>query len=99
MQEVILPPFIIPKVLPKADPAREIRDDRPVSFIFASGLHWILKERGMKQKELATLTGIPYRKISEVIDGRRNIGTNLMGKIADALGISPMEIILSGVGK
>lgn len=50
------------------------------------------KERGMTQVELANLSGITQQVISHYESNRNGIGVVNLGKLAKALGCSPLDI-------
>ncbi len=47
-----------------------------------------LKERGIKQKELANMMGISTSHLSEIINGKRAFNLSISMKLEDALGIN-----------
>ena len=55
----------------------------------------VLEERGIKQKELAELTGIRESTISDIVRGSRTvINFEHLGKIAEALKIEDIREIV-----
>ena len=52
----------------------------------------LLKSKGMTQKSLARLTGIPEPTISHYVSGYRNPELPALRKLADALGVSLSEL-------
>ena len=53
----------------------------------------ILKERGLTQKELALMAGIPPSTLSNYFLKRTVIPNNIIKNIAKALNISPLELL------
>lgn len=49
---------------------------------------------GVTQQQLARMTGIPQRHISEMENGKRNIGKERARKIASALDVSDYRFLL-----
>lgn len=52
-----------------------------------------IKSRGMKQKELAALTGIPASNLNDILKGKRDINAELACLIGNALDI-PAEMLM-----
>lgn len=53
-----------------------------------------LRERGLKQKDFATLTGMKSTHLSELLSGKRDITEDLATKLGEGLGI-PATVWLS----
>jgi putative transcriptional regulator len=53
----------------------------------------ILKERGMKQKDLAEKMGVHEQTISRLIGGVRQIDLTTLAKLCDALGVSVEDLL------
>lgn len=49
---------------------------------------------GVTQKQLAKVTGIPQRHISEMENGKRGIGKERARKLSEALNISDFRLLL-----
>lgn len=49
---------------------------------------------GMTQRQLAALTGIPQRHISELENGKRQMGRDWARKLAEALRVSDYRVLL-----
>jgi len=49
---------------------------------------------GLTQKQLADLTGIPQRHLSEIENGKRSIGKERARKLATALNVSDFRLLL-----
>lgn len=53
----------------------------------------ILKNRGLKQKDLAALAGLHENTVSRLVSGGvRQIDMETIGKLCDALGITPEQL-------
>ena len=53
-------------------------------------------ERGLSQKEMAKLTGIPYSTYSNYENNNREPNLAQLSKIASILGISPQKLVFDG---
>ena len=53
-------------------------------------------ERGLSQKEMAKLTGIPYSTYSNYENNNREPNLAQLRKIANILGISPQNLVFEG---
>ncbi len=53
-------------------------------------------ERGLSQKEMAKLTGIPYSTYSNYENNNREPNLAQLSKIANILGISPQNLVFEG---
>lgn len=45
------------------------------------------KEKGLTQEQLSQMTGLDRANIAKIENGRYNTGIDILGKIADALGV------------
>ena len=71
-----------------------INDGMGVLFMSAiNKISEILKERGLTQKELALMAGIPPSTLSNYFLKRTVIPNNIIKNIAKALNISPLELL------
>lgn len=52
-----------------------------------------IKEKGIKQKELASLVGISASYLANILNGKRSCDVNLLQQIADALDVSITSLI------
>jgi transcriptional regulator with XRE-family HTH domain len=43
--------------------------------------------RGLSVRQLAEMSGVIYSNISKIENGRYNVSVDILGKIADALGV------------
>lgn len=59
------------------------------------GLFRVLGKHGWTQRAIATATGMPQSSVSEIVNGRRVIGYQVLVRIADGLGI-PRELMRLG---
>ena len=53
-----------------------------------------LRERGISQKDFATMIGVQASHLSEVLNGKRALTTDLAVKIESAIGL-PAKVLLS----
>ncbi len=69
--------------------------------IFANNLRAYRKNSGLSQEQLGQLCGLHRTYIGGIEQKRRNVSLNSVGKIADALNISPMLLFIEfdGFGK
>lgn len=44
-------------------------------------------QRGLSVRQLAEMSGVIYSNISKIENGRYNVSVDILGKIADALGV------------
>jgi DNA-binding XRE family transcriptional regulator len=64
--------------------------DNPLGLALRGARH----REGMTQRELAAVTGIPQRHISEMESGKRQIGRERAKKLADALHVADYRVFL-----
>lgn len=62
----------------------------------AGGIQKIIKEKGLMQKYVAEKSGFTVQQISDMINGRKLILAEHLPKIANALGVSVMDIYIAG---
>ena len=65
-------------------------DENPLGM----ALRGARNREGMTQRQLAEITGIPQRHISELENGKRRIGREWARKLAEALRVSDYRIFL-----
>ena len=73
------------------------RNDNPAPFMAVHPGMMIkpeLEERGISQKDLARMVGVQPSHLSEVLNGKRTLTTELAMKIEGAIGL-PAKILLS----
>jgi transcriptional regulator with XRE-family HTH domain len=71
-----------------------------IKQVIGSGIRSIRKAKGISQESLAHAAGFSPSYMGEVERGLRNISIETLGKISDALGVSPFDIIrFSTIGK
>lgn len=56
------------------------------------------KLKGMSQEELALEAGMERSYVSDLERGTRNPSVRALGRLADALGIQPHELLMPTVG-
>lgn len=55
----------------------------------------VLKNRGITQKQLEEMSGVPQARISKLCsDDRKEVNLYMLEKIADALGIKDISILM-----
>lgn len=52
-----------------------------------------IKKSGMKKNVIAERAGLTKQKLCDIIAKRRNLDSNEMMRICDAMGISPNELV------
>lgn len=67
--------------------------------IFASNLRALRRAKELSQEELADCADLSRAYVSSVERGERNISIDNIGKLADALGTSPMMLLDPDLGK
>ncbi len=60
---------------------------------FGANLRRLRNEKGFSQEELAAVAGINRTYVSKLEKGASYAGLEIIGKIADALGIDPVELL------
>lgn len=60
---------------------------------FIANVNQIIDERGVSQRELAKLVGCSHEHLNAVLKGRAKASINLMGKVAEALGMSLSKLV------
>lgn len=50
-----------------------------------------IKDRGTKQRYIAEKTGIPERKLSAILTGRRRVQAGELISICNVVGINPLD--------
>ncbi len=66
-----------------------------ITKIFGDNLKKARDSKDLKQDELGKLVGVGYQRISAYENGA-DISLEMVGKLADALGIEPWELIKPG---
>lgn len=75
----------------------ETKNETPAPFMAAHPGMMIkpeLEERGISQKEFAKMVGVQASHLSEVLNGKRTLTTDLAMKIESAIGL-PAKVLLS----
>ncbi len=75
----------------------ETKNENPAPFMAVHPGMMIkpeLKERGISQKDFATMIGVQASHLSEVLNGKRALTTDLAVKIESAIGL-PAKVLLS----
>lgn len=75
------------KVLPEA------RRRVDLSFLIVDRIHCILKEKGLKQKDLANLLGKKESEISKWMRGTHNFTIETVSSIENVLGIPILQVV------
>lgn len=65
-------------------------EENPQGMVLKGARH----REGLTQRELAELTGIPQRHLSELENGKRQMGREWAKKIAGALNVSDYRMLL-----
>ena len=74
-----------------------IRNENPAPFMAVHPGMMIkpeLEERGISQKDFAKMVGVQASHLSEVLNGKRGLTTDLAVKIESAIGL-PAKVLLS----
>ena len=75
----------------------ETKNENPAPFMAVHPGMMIkpeLKERGISQKDFTTMIGVQASHLSEVLNGKRALTTDLAVKIESAIGL-PAKVLLS----
>lgn len=70
----------------------EIRRRVDLSFLIVDRIHDILRERGLRQKDLAVMLGKNESEISKWMRGTHNFTIDTVSMIEDALGSPILQI-------
>ena len=62
--------------------------------VFAANLRRLRREKGMSQEELADVASINRTYVSKLETGVTYAGLEIIGKLADVLGIEAAELLL-----
>jgi transcriptional regulator with XRE-family HTH domain len=68
-------------------------DDSKIKQAFGARLREVRKQKGFSQEGLALVCGLDRTYIGGVERGERNISLVNIQKIADAIGVSPSELM------
>ena len=60
---------------------------------FAANVVKLRAEKGISQEELAHLADINRSYLSDLETGKKNVGLEILGKIADALGVEGADLL------
>jgi transcriptional regulator with XRE-family HTH domain len=82
------------KHVPPIDPALYRREDvrRILAERDITGLYQVLKDAGVTQRQIATLSGQSQSEVSEILKGRQVMAYDVLVRIAEGLGI-PREFM------
>lgn len=59
-----------------------------VSSLLTDAIRSKMEERGINQKQTATLLGISESRVSDILNGRRKLNLNIAKRLRDCFGIS-----------
>lgn len=76
----------------RAKVSPEVRRRVDLSFLIVDRIHSILEERGLKQKDLASMLGKKESEISKWMRGTHNFTIDTITSIESALGIPILQI-------
>lgn len=62
--------------------------------VFAANLRRVRREKGMSQEELADAASINRTYVSKLETGATYVGLEIVGRLADALGIEAAELVM-----
>ena len=71
----------------------EIRKRVDLSFMIVDRIHAILEERGLRQKDLATMLGKNESEISKWMRGTHNFTIDTITSIETALGAPILQVV------
>lgn len=71
----------------------ETRKRVDLSFMIVDRIHAILEERGLRQKDLATMLGKKESEISKWMRGTHNFTIETVSSIEDALGAPILQVV------
>ena len=61
--------------------------------LLATNLRLLRQDRGLTQEDLADRTGLSSRYVGSVERARVSASVTVLGKLADALGVDPCDLI------
>lgn len=70
-----------------------IRSRVNLSFMIVDRIHYIMEERGLKQKDLANLLGKNESEISKWMRGTHNFTIDTITSIENALGCPILQVV------
>lgn len=76
----------------RAKVSPEVRRRVDLSFLIADRIHDILKEKGLKQKDLAKMLGKKESEISKWMRGTHNFTIETITSIESVLGIPILQV-------
>ena len=73
--------------------APEVRQRVELSFLIVDRIHSILEERGLKQKDLASMLGKRESEFSKWMSGTHNFTIETISAIENALGSPILRVV------
>lgn len=70
-----------------------------LSLLAARNVRWLRKARGWTVKTLAENTGISWQMVAALENGRRNFTLPVLSSTAEALGVTPADLLASPAAK
>lgn len=77
----------------RAKVSPEARRRVDLSFLIVDRIHSILKEKGLKQKDLANMLGKKESEISKWMRGTHNFTLETISSIENVLGIPILQVV------
>lgn len=77
----------------RAKVAPEVRQRVELSFLIVDRIHSILVEKGLKQKDLASILGKRESEISKWMSGTHNFTIETISAIENALGSPILQVV------
>lgn len=77
----------------RAKVSPEVRRRVDLSFLIVDRIHVILEERGLRQKDLATMLGKKESEISKWMRGTHNFTIETISSIENALGVPILQVV------
>lgn len=77
----------------RAKVSPEVRRRVDLSFLIIDRIHNILKEKGLRQKDLANLLGKKESEISKWMQGTHNFTIDTILSIENALGFPILQVV------
>jgi transcriptional regulator with XRE-family HTH domain len=73
------------------------KDQLEPNKIVAANLRSLMFERSVNQVELATLSGVNQKTISNIVRGQHSCQIDVLWRIAGALGVPPWTLLVRGM--
>lgn len=77
----------------RAKVSPDVRRRVDLSFLIVDRIHYILEEKGLKQKDLANMLGKKESEISKWMRGTHNFTIETISSIENVLGLPILQVV------